>query len=68
MSSFIHLIITPMLSIYLSELKDAPLTNVSLTGYDPIIHANSVTNAGSVRVYISNKFFTFIIIEKSDCF
>ena len=39
--------------------------NVSLTGYKPIIHAYSVTNAGCVGRYVSNKFFTSII-EKNN--
>ena len=38
---------------------------ISLTGYEPIIQADSTTNAGEVGVYVSNKFFT-TIIEKSD--
>ena len=38
-----------------TKIKFSPLTNVNLTGYQPVILANSQTNAGGVGVYVTNK-------------
>ena len=38
-----------------TKIKLSPLTNVNLTGYQPVILANSQTNAGDVGVYVSDK-------------
>ena len=44
-----------------TKLKDAPLTNIFLTDYEPIIHANSVTNTDSVGVYVCHTSFVIIL-------
>ena len=38
-----------------TKTKLSPLTNVNLTGYQPVILANSQTNAGDVGVYVTDK-------------
>ena len=42
---------------YLSEtkIKLSPLANVNLTGYQPVMLANSQTNAGGIGVYVTDK-------------
>ena len=38
-----------------TKIKLLPLTNVNLTGYQPVMSANSQTNAGDLRVYGTDK-------------
>ena len=38
-----------------TKIKLSPLTNVNLTGYQPVILAKSQTNAGGVEVYVADK-------------
>ena len=39
-----------------TKIKNSILANITLPGCDPIEHANSLTNAGGVGVYVANKF------------
>ena len=41
------------------------LTNVNLTGYRPVVLANSQTNAGGVGVYVADK-FTVTLLDKNE--
>ena len=47
----------PLDILLLSEtkIKLSPLTNVNLTGYQPVMVANSQTNAGGIGVYVTDK-------------
>ena len=45
-----------------TKLKGLPLTNIHLSGYQPILHANSSTNAGGIGIYITEK-FTFCLLQ-----
>ena len=47
-----------------TKLKGLPLTNIHISGYQPIIHANSSTTAGGVGIYITDK-FTFCLLESN---
>ena len=39
-----------------TKIKHSILTNLTLPGLEPIEHADSLTNAGGVGVYVANKF------------
>ena len=39
-----------------TKIKYSILTNLTLPGFEPIEHADSLTNAGGVGVYAANKF------------
>ena len=47
-----------------TKLKGLPLTNIHLSGYQFILHANSSTYAGGVGIYITDK-FTFCLLESN---
>ena len=42
-----------------------PLTNVNLAGYQTVILANSLANAGGVGVYVADK-FTVTLLDKNE--
>ena len=44
-----------VISISETKIKDMPLSNISIPGYN-FLHVNSCTNSGGVGVYISNAF------------
>ena len=48
-----------------TKIKLSPLTNVNLTGYQPVMLANSQTNAGGVGVYVTDK-LTVTLLGKNE--
>jgi len=63
MNFLIFFLLTPkLLELLKPELKDVPLSRVSLNDYS-FLYANSLTHAGSVGIYISNT-ISFTIIGK----
>ena len=39
-----------------AKIKNNPLINVTLNGYQPILHADSPSNAGDVGVFVADKY------------
>ena len=48
-----------------TKIKNNPLINVTLNGYQPIIHADSPSNAGGVGVFVAEK-YSVNTLEKNE--
>ena len=53
-----------------TKIKNSILRNFTLPGFEPIEHADSLTNAGGINVYVGNKFAVNVLSKhelNSDC-
>jgi len=44
-----------------TKIKNSIYVNVTLPGFDPVVHADSLTNAGGVGVLVATKFQTTVM-------